>query len=79
MSIIVVLNFSRCDTTSWWLYAGAVPGLKMQPFNALTAAGPLRILVDVTLSNARRFYLSVANPLAVKGLTMSKTMSPLML
>jgi len=37
--------------------------------NALTAAGALRILIDFTLSNARRFYLSVGNLLAVKGLT----------
>ena len=37
-------------------------------FNALTAAGVLRILTDFTLSNARRFYSSVGNPLAVKGL-----------
>jgi len=29
-------------------------------------------LVDFTLSNARRFY-SIGNPLAVKGLTTSKT------
>ena len=36
--------------------------------NALTAVGALRILIDFTLSNARRFYSSVGNPLAVKGL-----------
>ena len=36
--------------------------------NALTAAGTLRILIDFTLSNARLFYSSVGNPLAVKGL-----------
>ena len=34
--------------------------------NALTAVGALRILLDLTLSNARRFYSSVGNPLAVK-------------
>ena len=27
------------------------------------------ILIDFTLSNARRFYLSKGDPLAVKGLT----------
>ena len=30
-------------------------------------------LIDFTLSNARRFYSSIGNPLAVKGLTTSKT------
>ena len=34
-------------------------------------------LIDFTLSNARRVYSSMGNPLAVKGLTTSKTMSPL--
>ena len=38
------------------------------PVNALTAAGALRILIDFTLSNVRRFYSSVGNPMAVKGL-----------
>ena len=35
-------------------------------------------LIDFTLSNARRFYSSMGNPLGVKGLTAtsSKTMSP---
>jgi len=36
--------------------------------NALTAVGALVTLIDFTLSNARRFYSSVGNPLAVKGL-----------
>ena len=37
--------------------------------NALTAVGALRVLSDFTLSNARRFYSSMGNPLAVKGLS----------
>ena len=37
----------------------------------------LRALIDFTLSNARRFYSPMGNPLDGKGLTMSKTMSPL--
>ena len=37
--------------------------------NALTNVGALRIVIDFTLSNARRFYSSVGNPLAVKGST----------
>ena len=36
--------------------------------NALTAVGALMTLIDFTLSNARRFYSSMGNPLAVKGL-----------
>ena len=46
--------------------------------NALTAVDALMhdTYTDFTLSNARRFYSSMGNPLAVKGLTTSKTMSP---
>ena len=36
-------------------------------------------LTDFTLSNARRFYSSMGNPLTVKELTTEKTMSPLTL
>ena len=38
------------------------------PINALTAIGALRALIDFAVSNARRFYSSMRNPLAVKGL-----------
>ena len=38
-------------------------------FNPLTAEWALRALTDFTLSNARLFYSSMGNPLAVKGLT----------
>ena len=34
--------------------------------NAFTAVGALRALIDFTLSNAKRFYSSMGNPLAVK-------------
>ena len=36
-------------------------------------------LIDITLSNARRFYSSMENPLGVKGLTTSspKTYVPI--
>ena len=37
-------------------------------FNAFTAVGALMTLIDFTLSNARQFYSSMGNPLAVKGL-----------
>jgi len=39
--------------------------------NALTAVGALMTLIDFILSNAKRFYSSIGNPLAVKGLTES--------
>ena len=38
-------------------------------FNPLTADWALRALIDFTLSNARRFYLSMGNPLDGKGLS----------
>jgi len=41
-------------------------------FNPLTAEWALRALIDFTLSNARRFYSSMGNPLDGKGLTMSQ-------
>ena len=41
--------------------------------NALTAVGAFMTLIDFTLSNARRFYSSKGNPLAVKGLTLVST------
>ena len=37
--------------------------------NPLTAEWALRALIDFTLSNARRFYSSMGNPLAEKGLS----------
>ena len=45
--------------------------------NALTAVGALIALIDFTLCNARRFYLSMGNPLAGKGLTTLKTYVPI--
>ena len=39
--------------------------------NALTAVGALMTLIDFTLSNARRFYSSMGNLLAVKGLNLN--------
>ena len=38
------------------------------PINPLTAERVLRALIDFTLSNARRFYLSTGNPLDGIGL-----------
>ena len=37
-------------------------------FNPFTAVGAHRALIDFTLSNARRFYSSMGNPLAVERL-----------
>ena len=39
-----------------------------QTVNALTTVGALMTLTDFILSNARRFYSSMGNPLAVQGL-----------
>ena len=44
-------------------------------FNASTAVGALMTLLDFTLSNARRFYSSMRNPLAVKGLIQQEPLS----
>ena len=44
-------------------------------FNPLAAEWVLRALIDFTLSNARRFYSSMGNPLAVKGLRMRQHMN----
>ena len=41
-----------------------------QTVNALTAVGALMTPTDFTLSNARRFYSSMGNPSAVKGLNL---------
>ena len=41
----------------------------VQAFNPLTAEWALRALIDFTLSNARRFYSSMGNPLDGKGLS----------
>ena len=45
---------------------------KIKVLNALTAVGTLMTLIDFTVSNVRRFYSSIGNPLAVKGLKVSK-------
>ena len=42
--------------------------------NPLTAEWALRALIDFTLSNARRFYSSMGNPLTGKGLRALKTL-----
>ena len=41
--------------------------------NPLTAVGALRALIDFTLSNARRFYSSMGDPLAVKNVPIKST------
>ena len=37
-------------------------------FNPFRAVGALMTLIDFTLSNTRRFYSSMGDPLALKGL-----------
>ena len=46
----------------------AFVNLQFHLTGALTAVGALMTLIDFTLSNARRFYSSMGNRLAVKGL-----------
>ena len=41
--------------------------------NPLTAVGALRALIDFTLSNARGFYSSMGDPLAVKNVPIKST------
>ena len=45
--------------------------LSLIPLNPLTGERALRALIDFTLSNARRFYSSMGNPLDRKGLRSS--------
>ena len=42
--------------------------MQVPRINPLTAEWALRALIDFTLSNARRFYSSMGNPLDGKGL-----------
>ena len=44
--------------------------MALNPFSAKD------VLIDFTLSNARRFYSSKGNPLALKGLTAQTTQNP---
>ena len=41
---------------------------KLSPLNSLNPFTPKSDLIDFTLSDARRFYLSKGDPLGVKGL-----------
>ena len=47
----------------------------IEDLNPLTAEWALRALIDFTLSNARRFYSSMGNPLDGKGLIVSTDIS----
>jgi len=58
-------------TAESWTNASSPVKSHGGPFNPLTAEWALRALIDFTLSNARRFYSSMGNALAVKGLTAS--------
>ena len=58
----------------WLTSAHSIHKLTMSnyvPINPLTAEWALRALIDFTLSNARRFYSSMGNPLDRKGLSVS--------
>ena len=58
----------RKDTKQNELLPNVELSLKWWLINALTAVGALMTLIDFILSNTRRFYSSMGNPLAVKGL-----------
>ena len=49
--------------------------LSRESLNSFTPVGAHRAIIDLTLSNARRLYSTMENPLGVKGLTTSTTMS----
>ena len=56
----------------WILYKGIPLFTRVVAINPLTAERALRALIDSTLSNARRLYSSMGNPLAGKGLRLPK-------
>ena len=60
------LNWNHFDIKS-------LTASKTVPIDPLTAERALRALIDFTLSNARRFYSSMGNPLAGKGLKVALT------
>ena len=57
-----------CIQTCLWGSQLTQMHLSEQTINSLTAEWALRALMDFFLSNARRFYSSIGNPLAEKGL-----------
>ena len=74
------LFFPRREMTCFavvWTTRALSDNFQFFLLNPLTAEWALRALIDFTLSNARRFYSSMGNPLDGKGLTTSKTMYPL--
>ena len=56
-----------CEVFEEW-DGSEINNVKNVPINPLTAEWVLRALIDFTLSNARRFYSSMGNPLDGKGL-----------
>ena len=79
LSLVSFINLISSESFHWQLSAlcPCINNFKNVPIIALTAVGALMTLTDFTLSNSRRFYSSMGNRLAVKGLTTSKTMPPL--
>ena len=45
--------------------------LVQKPLNPLVSVSAVMTLIDFTLSNARRFYSSMGNPLDTEGLTVT--------
>ena len=69
------LNFTYLNMTKIgkknWKYQTST-GQRAKFVNPLTAEWVLMALIDFTLSNARRFYSSMGNPLAGKGIRKRK-------
>ena len=73
---IKTMTIHNAETERTWIHSGTgqdcLPVGIVNPFTAVGA----QALIDFTLSNTRRFYSSMGIPLAVKGLTTSKPVSP---
>ena len=61
-------SFARFARAFFHFCSFRSPSCPINNLNALNAVGALMTLIDFILSNVRRFYSSMRNPLAVKGL-----------
>ena len=72
LSLFLKLVFVPTNTSQFITYVNSFPlSLAFHVFNPLTAEWVLRVRIDLTLSNARRFYSSMGNLLDGKGLSQS--------
>ena len=63
----LILNYFRISF--FFKFYNSITSSLLLDFNALTVVGALMTLIDFTQSDARRFYSSMGNRLALKGLT----------